>query len=105
MIDEYFQNEKILKQVKRKELLSLQRKTFNLISKIKLKKLSVSIDADFKADEFCFRITVFDESCYNGTLSVYEFQDVEESWESIKKVLQAIKTDDFSVFEKVLKSI
>ena len=51
MIEEYFKNEAILKQVKRKELLSLQRKTFNLISKIKLKKLSVSIDADFKADE------------------------------------------------------
>ena len=85
----------LLKKHYHKDLLKLYRKALTSISNINLVSLQVAPEARFKANEFSFEITIFNQCGGNRSFPIYDFWDLEKNSKIVDDVINLIKTDNF----------
>lgn len=94
----------ILKNHKRSQLLNMFRNVLTKISNLKLDTLQVVVSADFTADKFHFDITVFGEET-NIALTIYDFWEVKQSQKLVDGFITAIKSGDFKKVQAARRAV
>ena len=78
-------------------MLELYRKILSSVTRMKLKKISVDLDAKFKDGRFEFWVTVFGGHGENRGIAFYDFYEMDRMDKALKRVVDLIRKDDFSI--------